>query len=62
MPSARLKAVGGTLDLENQRPLYQVLALDAAPRKAPPSASTDAVDDEPVDMKAVFARLWEVLG
>ena len=45
-----------------QRPLYQVLALDAAPREAPPSASTDAVDDEPVDMKAVFARLWEVLG
>jgi hypothetical protein len=44
-----------------QRPLYQVLALDAAPREAPPRASTDAVDDDPVDIQAVFARLWEVL-
>ena len=43
------------------RPLYQVLALDAAPREAPPRASTDAVDDDPVDIKAVFARIWEVL-
>jgi len=45
-----------------QRPLYQVLALDAAPREATPSASTVAADDEPVDMKAVFARIWEVLS
>jgi hypothetical protein len=44
-----------------QRPLYQVLALDAAPREASTSASTVVVDDEPVDIKAVFARLWEVL-
>ena len=44
-----------------QRPLYQVLALDAAPHEAPLRASTDAVDDAPVDMKAVFARIWEVL-
>jgi len=44
-----------------QRPLYQILALDAAPREAPPRAAPDAVDDEPVDSKAVFARLWEVL-
>ena len=44
-----------------QRPLYQVLALDAAPREAPPRASTIAVDDEPVDIKAMFARIWEVL-
>jgi hypothetical protein len=43
------------------RPLYQVLALDAAPREAPPRAATDAVDDEPLDIKAVFARIWEVL-
>ena len=42
------------------RPLDQVLALDAAPRGATPSASTVAADDEPVDMKAVFARIWEV--
>jgi len=45
-----------------QRPLYQVLALDAAPREATPSASTVAADDEPVDIQAVFARIWEVLS
>ena len=45
-----------------QRPLYQVLALDAAPRGATPSAAPVATDDEPVDIKAVFARIWEVLS
>jgi len=45
-----------------QRPLSQVLALDAAPSEATPSASTGAADDEPVDLKAVFARIWEVLA
>ena len=45
-----------------QRPLYQVLALDATPSGATPSAAPVAVDDEPVDIKAVFARIWEVLG
>lgn len=45
-----------------QRPLYQVLALDAAPHEAIPSATPVASDDEPVDLKAVFARIWEVLG
>ena len=45
-----------------QRPLYQVLALDAAPREVTASASTIAADDEPVDIKAVFARIWEVLA
>jgi hypothetical protein len=44
-----------------QRPLYQVLALDAAPREASGSALPGVVDDEPVDIKAVFARIWEVL-
>jgi hypothetical protein len=44
-----------------QRPLYQVLALDAAPSGAIPSATPVAAADEPVDIKAVFARLWEVL-
>jgi hypothetical protein len=44
------------------RPLYQVLALDAAPRGASPSAAPVAADDEPVDLKAVFARIWEVLS
>ena len=45
-----------------QRPLYQVLALDAAPSGATPSASTGAADDEPVDLQTVFARIWEVLA
>jgi hypothetical protein len=45
-----------------QRPLYQVFALDAGPLGATPSASTVAADDEPVDLKAVFARIWEVLS
>lgn len=44
------------------RPLYQVLALDADPVRATPSASTVAADDEPVDIQAVFARIWEVLS
>jgi hypothetical protein len=45
-----------------QPPLYQVLALDAVPLGAPQSPSTVTSDDDPVDMKAVFARIWEVLG
>ena len=45
-----------------QRPLYQILALDAVPIGATPSAPTVAADDEPVDIKAVFARIWEVLS
>jgi hypothetical protein len=44
------------------RPLYQVLALDAAPQEATPSAAPVIPDDEPVDIKAVFARIWEVLA
>src|SRR5215813_6544233 len=51
-----------TLDLvAYQRPLYQVLALDA-PHEAAASASPVAVDEAPVDIKAVFTRIWEVLG
>jgi hypothetical protein len=45
-----------------QPPLYQVLALDVVPREATARASTVAVDDEPVDIQAVFARIWEVLA
>jgi hypothetical protein len=45
-----------------QRPLYQVLALDAAPHEATLSAAPVAPDDAPVDIKAVFARIWEVLS
>lgn len=44
-----------------QRPLYQVLALDAAPRGATMRSSTVVAHEEPVDIKAVFARIWEVL-
>ena len=43
-----------------ERPLYQVLALgeDArGPGRAPPAG-----DDEAVDIKAVFAQIWEVLS
>ena len=51
-----------------QRPLYQVLALDAAPREttasreAPAQAAASVAADDPVDIKAVFARIWEVLS
>jgi hypothetical protein len=44
-----------------QRPRYQVLALDAAPREVPPRVAPVAAD-EPVDIQAGFARLWEVWG
>ncbi len=42
-----------------QRPLYQVLALGAQDRVA---TALPVTDDEPVDMKAVFERIWEVLA
>jgi hypothetical protein len=45
-----------------QRPLSQGLALDAAPEGVTPSAAPVAAADEPVDIKAVFARIWEVLS
>jgi hypothetical protein len=45
-----------------QRPLYQVLALDAAAHEAPGQVAPDETDEAPVDIKAVFARIWEVLS
>ena len=45
-----------------QRPLYQVLALDTAPSGGTPSTIPVVADDAPVDIKAVFARIWEVLA
>jgi hypothetical protein len=42
-----------------RRPLYQVLALgeqDGTP------ATCSKADDDEVDIKAVFARIWEVLA
>jgi hypothetical protein len=42
-----------------RRPLYQVLALESHDTRAtePPAA-----DDPEVDLKAVFARIWEALS
>src|SRR5215468_9499413 len=48
--------------LAYQRPLYQVLALDTAPTGATRNAVPVAEEDEPMDIKAVFARIWEVLS
>jgi hypothetical protein len=45
-----------------ERPLYQVLALDVASQEVAPSAAPVGADDEPVDITAMFARLWEVLS
>src|SRR6185436_6437160 len=39
-----------------QHPLYQVLALDADPIGSSTNTVTVAADDDPVDIKAVFAR------
>lgn len=52
-----------TLGLVAYRPpLYQVLALDADPLGRTNSDQAVATDDEPVDIKAVFTRIWEVLS
>lgn len=48
--------------LAYQRPLYQVLALDSHPTGQTNSAQVADADDEPVDIKAVFERIWEVLS
>jgi hypothetical protein len=45
--------------LAYRHPLYQVLALGEEDRA--PAAGPKAHDDE-VDIKAVFARIWEVLA
>ena len=44
-----------------QRPLYQVLALDTALGEIPPRVAPGAAEDDPADIKAVFAHIWEVL-
>lgn len=43
-----------------ERPLYQVLALDGDARGPALAPLSDA--DEPVDLKAVFKQIWEVLS
>ena len=45
-----------------QSPLYQVLALDRDTLRPAAERPAPAGDDEPVDIKAVFARIWEVLS
>jgi hypothetical protein len=48
--------------LAYHRPLSQVCARDAAPRGATPPAGSGAAEDDPVDIKAVCARIWAVLS
>ena len=52
----------------SQRPRSHVCALDAAPREstasreAPAQAAASGAAADPVDLQAVFARLWEGLS
>jgi hypothetical protein len=45
-----------------QSPLYQVLALGGDPRGPATELAPLSADDEPVDLKAVFKQIWEVLS
>jgi hypothetical protein len=45
-----------------QRPLSQVLALDGDAMRPAMALAPLAGDDEPVDLKAVFKQIWEVLS
>jgi len=45
-----------------QHPLYQVLALDRVVMSPAAVSPTPAGDVEPVDLKAVFKQIWEVLS
>lgn len=45
--------------LAYRRPLYQVLALKSHPT---PGTDPPSCDEEAVDIKAVFERIWEVLS
>ena len=45
-----------------QSPLYQVLALDEDAKGPAAELATLSGDDEPVDLKAVFKHIWEVLS
>ena len=46
----------------SQSPLSQVLALGGAPRGPATELAPLSADDEPVDLKAVFKQIWEVLS
>ncbi|MBI3304043.1 MAG: hypothetical protein HYZ72_18410 [Deltaproteobacteria bacterium] len=45
-----------------QRPLYQVLALDRDAMRPVAECLPPVGDEEPVDLKAVFKQIWEVLS
>ena len=45
-----------------QHPRYQVLALDRDVMRPAAARPTPAGDEEPVDLKAVFKQIWEVLS
>ena len=45
-----------------QRPLSQVLGLEGDARRPAAALATRAGDAASVDIKAVFARIWEVLS
>jgi len=58
---ARQALIAGAL-VAYQRPLYQVLALDRDALRPTAERPTLSGDDEPVDLKAVFKQIWEVLS
>jgi hypothetical protein len=58
---ARQALIAGAL-VAYQSPLYQVLALDRAALRLTAEHPTLSGDDEPVDLKAVFKQIWEVLS
>jgi hypothetical protein len=45
-----------------QRPLYQVLALERDAMRSAAERLSPSGDEEPVDLKAVFKQIWEVLS
>jgi hypothetical protein len=58
---ARLALIACAL-VAYQSPLYQVLALDRDAMRPAAEHPTLSGDDEPVDLKAVFKQIWEVLS
>ena len=58
---ARQVLIEGAL-VAYQRPLSQVLALDRDAMRPAAERPTLPDNDEPVDLKAVFEKIWEVLG
>jgi hypothetical protein len=58
---ARQALITGAL-VAYQSPLYQVLALGRDARGPAPALVPLSADDEPVDLKAVFKHIWEVLS